>query len=150
MVSDAGARKAGLHRSVEPAPQPNNYAVAVAQGLEDLKKRCPLDRTITHNGSSRCRSSRWRHLPRNSPLRVDPVTPPVMPLHRPIIRDGDRFVVAAPHFLLPALIRALLELAREDACRMCALSHSSRRGAASCCSNWRPGLGKRVAQQGEC
>jgi hypothetical protein len=47
------------------------------------------------------------------PAPVDADVPPMTVLHRPLARGGDRYLVAAPHFLLPALIHAALELARD-------------------------------------
>ena len=47
------------------------------------------------------------------PATASVALPAMTPLYRPIFRSGDHYVVAAPHYLLPAFVRALLEQARE-------------------------------------
>jgi hypothetical protein len=113
MLSDAVARKARLHRGVEPAPQPSNYAVAGDQPLEELKNAVSFTAADLAESLEPLPIESLARLVQELPAPFDAAVPPVMPLHRPIIRDGERFVVAAPHFLVPALVHAILELARE-------------------------------------
>jgi hypothetical protein len=113
MVSDAMARKAGLHRCVEPAPQPNNYAVAGGQDPEHLKNAVSFSAADLAQSLQPLPIESLAPLVQELPAPFDDAVPPMTPLHRPLIRDDDRYVVAAPHFLLPALVHGLLELARE-------------------------------------
>jgi hypothetical protein len=113
MVSDAMARKAGLHRGVEPALQSNNYAVGGGQELEDLKNAVSFSAVDLAQSLEPLPTESLAPLVQELPALFDAAVPPVTPLHRPFIREGDRYVVAAPHFLLPALVHGLLELARE-------------------------------------
>jgi hypothetical protein len=113
MLSDAVARKARLHRGVEPAPQPSNYAVAGDQPLEELKNAVSFTAADLAESLEPLPIESLARLVQELPAPFDAAVPPVMSLHRPIIRDGERFVVAAPHFLVPALVQAILELARE-------------------------------------
>jgi len=114
MVSDAVARKAGLHRGIDPEPQPNTYAVGPADApLTELKEAVSFTADELTDWLDPLRPDVLAPLVRDLPAAAEADLPPMKPLHRPIVRHGDRYVVAAPHFLLPALIHAVLELARE-------------------------------------
>jgi hypothetical protein len=113
MLSDAVARKAGLHRGVDPAPQSNNYALGGTQALDDLKNAVSFTAADLARWLEPLPAESLAPLIQELPALFDAAVPPVAPLHRPLIRDGDRFVVAAPHFLLPALVHAILELGHE-------------------------------------
>jgi hypothetical protein len=112
MISDAVARKARLGRGTDPEPQPNNYAVA-AVPLAQLKETVSFTAAELARWLNPLPVESLQPLMREVPAGYDVSVPPVTPLHRPIVRGADRFVVAAPHILLPALVHALLELARE-------------------------------------
>lgn len=113
MTSDAIARKAGLGRGVEARPQDSIYASAAAQ----------LDTLMQAVAFTADELGRWLRpleidvlspLVQELPVGADHARPAHAPLYRPIVRDGDRLVVAAPHLLLPALSHAVLELAHEQ------------------------------------
>jgi hypothetical protein len=112
MVGDAVARKAGLHRGVDPAPQRNNYAVAVRYELTEFKEAVSFAAAELARWLGPLPVDSLAPLIRDLPAPADVELPLMTPLHRPIIRRSDRYVVAAPHFLLPALVHAVLELAR--------------------------------------
>lgn len=112
MTSDAIARKAGLHRGIEPAPQPNSYAIGPDKPLADLKDAVSFTVDELAAWLDPLTPDALTPLVHDLPAPIDLDVPPMTVLHRPLVRDGDRYVVAAPHSLLPALIHALLELAR--------------------------------------
>lgn len=113
MVSDAVARKAGLRRGIDPAPQPNSYAVGPRYTpLTELKEAASFTAAELVRWLDPLTSDALAPLVQDLPAAADVDLPPMTTLHRPIIRAGERCVVAAPHFLLPALVHAVLELAR--------------------------------------
>lgn len=113
MISDAIARNAALGRGVDPAPQPNDYAVAPGRSLALLKNAVSFTSADLAPLLNPLTSDSLAPLVQGLPAQFDAAVPPMMPLLHPIVRDGDRLVVPAPHFLLSALVHALLELARE-------------------------------------
>jgi hypothetical protein len=112
MTSDAVARKAGLGRGVEAIPQESTYAVA-AGSLARLKEAVTFTTAELRQWIQPIPIEALKPLIEELPALAEPGLPAEAPLCRPIVRDGDRFVVAAPHFLLSALVHAILTLARE-------------------------------------
>ncbi len=114
MIGDAVARKARLHRGIDPERRPNSYAVAPAsRPLAELKEAVSFTADKLADWLDPLTADALAALVQSLPAAAAVDLPPMTPLHRPILNHGDRYVVAAPHFLLPALVHALLELARE-------------------------------------
>jgi hypothetical protein len=113
MISDAVARKAGLHCGIDPEPQPNDYAVGPDEPLTKLKTAVSFSTEELARWLEPLTPEDLAPLIQDLPAPNDADAPPVTVLQRPLARDGDRHVIAAPHFLLPALISAVLELARD-------------------------------------
>lgn len=113
MIGDAVARKAGLHRGIDPEPRANTYAVAPAAGLVSLKEAVSFTAVELTRWLDPLPVDALAPLVQTLPATADVDLPAMTPLHRSILRSGDRYVVAAPHYLLPAFVHALLGLARE-------------------------------------
>ncbi|MGH3070797.1 MAG: hypothetical protein ACRDNB_00840 [Gaiellaceae bacterium] len=113
MIGDAVAREARLHRGVEPEPRPDTYAVAPAARLAGLKEAVSFTAEELARWLAPLTVDALARLVQTLPVSADVALPAMTPLHRPILRSGDSYVVAAPHYLLPAFVHALLGLARE-------------------------------------
>jgi hypothetical protein len=112
MTGDAIARKARMGRGIEARPQEASYA-AGDQELVDLKTAVTFTVDEFRHWLRPLSVDALEPLVQDLPAADDADLPTDSALLRPIFRDGERFVVAAPHLLLPALVHAILVLARE-------------------------------------
>ena len=112
MTSDAIARKARIGRGIEARPQEASYATA-DQELDDLKTAVTFTVDEFRHWLRPLSVDALEPLVQDLPAAGDADLPTDLALLQPIFRHDERFVVAAPHLLLPALVHAILLLGRE-------------------------------------